>query len=116
MKRIWYQNSVVRWAIALLLAGFAIPQFGWAQQIVRSNDPSYDKQWALQTVGAECAWQHTTGERSISVAVIDSGVDMTHPELVDHLRDDGFDFIDFDEDPSDGNGHGTPVAGIIAAA
>lgn len=116
MKRMLYQNSVVRWAIALLLAGFAIPQLGWAQQIIRSDDPFYEDQWALQMVGAECAWQHTTGERTITVAVIDSGVDMTHPELVDHLRDDGFDFIDFDEDPSDGNGHGTHVAGIIAAA
>jgi|GEM_PF-723158 Subtilisin-like serine proteases len=115
MKRMLYQTSWLRWGIALLLAGFAIPQVIWAQQIVRSNDPSYEKQWALQTIGAECAWQHTTGDRSITVAVIDSGVDLTHPDLVGHLRDDGFDFIDFDEDPSDENGHGTHVAGIVAA-
>jgi thermitase len=80
------------------------------------NDPYYDKLWGLERVGATCAWQYSIGSPEITVAVIDSGVDLTHPDLVNHLRSDGYDFYASDEDPSDENGHGTHVAGIIAAA
>ena len=48
------------------------------------------------------------------VAVIDSGVDATHPDLEDQIVE-GYDFIDKDKDPDDEVGHGTEMAGIIAA-
>ncbi|MEW6043337.1 MAG: S8 family serine peptidase [Thermoproteota archaeon] len=55
----------------------------------------------------------------IKVAVIDTGVDYTHPDLFGFGQDGkvigGFDFIENDETPQDTNGHGTEVAGIIAA-
>jgi thermitase len=79
------------------------------------NDPDFDKQWALRKVGALCAWDRTTGSAEVIVAVVDSGVDPTHPDLVDRLRTDGYDFVDDDSDPRDENGHGTHVAGIVAA-
>lgn len=73
------------------------------------------RQWALEMVNAPCAWQRTTGSADVSVAVLDSGVDLTHPALVGRLRDDGYDFLDGDDEPLDTDGHGTHVAGIIAA-
>jgi len=79
------------------------------------NDPNFDRQWALRKVGALCAWDRTTGSAEVIVAVVDSGVDPTHPDLVDRLRTDGYDFVDDDSDPRDENGHGTHVAGIVAA-
>jgi len=79
------------------------------------NDPDFDKQWALRKVGALCAWDRTTGSAEVIVAIVDSGVDPTHPDLVDRLRTDGYDFVDNDSDPRDENGHGTHVAGIVAA-
>lgn len=79
------------------------------------NDPYFSEQYALELTGALCAWQGTFGSSNVTVAVVDSGVDMTHPDLVAHLRTDGYDFSGEDSDPSDENGHGTNVAGIIAA-
>jgi len=91
------------------------PAAAFARSIAEPNDPYYPDQWALALVGAPCAWEHTIGSPDVTVAVVDSGVDMHHPDLVDRLRDDGRDFVDGDDDPSDENGHGTNVAGIIAA-
>src|SRR5689334_19182489 len=63
------------------------------------NDPLYSDQWALAQVGATCAWASTVGSADVTVAVVDSGVDMNHPDLVDRLRSDGRDFVDGDNDP-----------------
>lgn len=86
-----------------------------AAQPLPPNDPLYSDQWALGRVGAPCAWQMTTGREDLIVAVVDSGVDFGHPDLRGRLREDGYDFVDDDADPRDENGHGTHVAGIIAA-
>lgn len=79
------------------------------------NDPLYEEQWALERINASCAWQQTTGSQQVTVAVVDTGVDLGHPDLVGRLRDDGYDFAEDDPDPSDEQGHGTHVSGIIAA-
>lgn len=99
----------------LLLAALIAPVTAIAQGVPKPNDPGFDDQWALELIGAQCAWGYTLGRADVTVAVIDSGIDLTHPDLVDHLRSDGHDFVDGDDDPSDENGHGTNVAGIIAA-
>jgi hypothetical protein len=91
------------------------PVFNTAATVGEPSDPLFADEWALAHIGAGCAWQHTTGSADVTVAVVDSGVDMEHPDLAGRLRSDGYDFVDDDSDPSDANGHGTNVTGIVAA-
>ena len=84
------------------------------------------EQWALNNTGqtggtadadidAPEAWGVTVGDSSVVVAVIDSGVDLDHPDLLDQLIP-GENFIDEGQPPEDVLGHGTAVASVIAAA
>ena len=79
------------------------------------NDPDYDRQWALPHIQAENAWNELDELGAITVAVIDTGVCMSHEDLVGRVLDNGYDFVDNDDDPEDIFGHGCSVAGIIAA-
>ncbi|HTH51479.1 MAG TPA: S8 family serine peptidase, partial [Pyrinomonadaceae bacterium] len=109
------------------------------------NDPLFGEQWALNNQGADGgkqradldaieAWQTTKGSHDVVVAVLDSGVDYTHEDLVENMwirptsvpayQDDelgavndvnGFNADDARSDPMDDNGHGTHCAGIIGA-
>jgi serine protease len=84
------------------------------------------QQWALNntgtfaggTAGADIempqAWDFARGSRDIIVAVVDSGVEVNHPDLVNNLVG-GFNFVDGNDKPIDNLGHGTHVAGIIGA-
>jgi subtilisin family serine protease len=103
------------------------------------NDPLFDTQWAFAAVGTIAAWDMTLGNPAVVVAVVDTGVDLTHEDipadaiwtnttelngvagldddgngLVDDVR--GWDWSDNDALPQDEHGHGTHVAGVIAAA
>ncbi|MGW8380635.1 S8 family serine peptidase [Streptomyces sp. ODS28] len=78
------------------------------------RDPKRGQQWALDALRLPDAWQKSKGEDTV-VAVVDTGVDLDHPDLKDKLVD-GYDFVDGDRKPRDENGHGTHVAGIAAAA
>ncbi len=77
-----------------------------------SNDTYRAKQWGLDKIQAEQAWTTANGTGAI-VAVVDSGVDLGHPDLDGKLLA-GHDFVDGGT-PQDQNGHGTHVAGIIGA-
>ncbi len=77
------------------------------------NDPRYAEQWALPVVGLPEAWANLPS-RTITVAVIDSGICANHPDLQGRILP-GFDFVDNDNDPTDTFGHGCGVAGVIAA-
>ncbi|HEX8001055.1 MAG TPA: S8 family peptidase, partial [Pyrinomonadaceae bacterium] len=110
------------------------------------NDARFDEQWALRNTGstgglpnsdiaAPMAWEATTGAQSTVIAVIDSGIDFTHSDLInnrwtnsaesangsddDHngLIDDlhGWDWVTGSGNVRDQQGHGTLVAGVIAA-
>jgi thermitase len=79
------------------------------------NDPYIGDQWHMRRVSAPAAWDLTFGSYSLVVAVIDSGVALTHPEFAGRLAP-GWDYVNNDADPTDDYGHGTHVTGIIAAA
>jgi subtilisin family serine protease len=107
------------------------------------NDTHYDKQWNMPFINAENGWNVTRGEQDIVVAVIDTGVDWEHNDLKNNIwineyetvngqDSDGNGYIDDirgwdfrgttvnsvlvpENNPMDEDGHGTHVAGIIAA-
>lgn len=79
----------------------------------RANDSQRSRQWALTVLDAEKVWRKSTGRGTV-VAVVDTGVRATHPDLKGQVLK-GWDFVGSDRSPDDNNGHGTHVAGIIAA-
>ncbi|MEH1165779.1 type VII secretion-associated serine protease mycosin [Micromonospora sp. CPCC 205539] len=80
---------------------------------VARTDQVRDEQWQLDELRAETAWQTSTG-RGVTVAVVDSGVDATHPDLAGQVLR-GVDLVDPDGSGNpDPVGHGTTVAGLIA--
>ncbi|WP_405101331.1 type VII secretion-associated serine protease mycosin [Micromonospora sp. NBC_01412] len=102
------------------LAPLAVPQAGAAPWRVSPVDTPAradqvrDEQWQLDELRASIAWRTSTG-RGVTVAVIDSGVDGSHPDLAGQVLP-GIDLVD-DGDTDDGPdpvGHGTTVAGLIA--
>ncbi|HHW87686.1 MAG TPA: peptidase S8 [Chloroflexi bacterium] len=66
-------------------------------------------------VEAPHAWDLSTGSNDAIIAILDSGINRTHPEFAGRVLG-GYDFINDDDDPDDDHGHGTHVAGIVAAA
>ena len=78
------------------------------------NDPYYSYQWDMVKMAAPSAWAVSTGSSSVTVAVVDTGVDYNHPDLATNCVS-GYDFYNGDDNPMDDNGHGTHCAGSIAA-
>ncbi len=81
---------------------------------VYASDIELNNSWGVKHIGAGTV--HDAGQTGagINVAVIDTGIDYTHPDLQDNYAG-GYDFVNSDSDPMDDNKHGTHVAGIIAA-
>jgi subtilisin family serine protease len=83
------------------------------------NDPIFPDQWGLTTISAPQAWARGDRGSGAIIAVVDTGTDLTHPDLKANLID-GVDIVAGSNDcppgPQDENGHGTHVAGIAAAA
>jgi thermitase len=78
-----------------------------------SNDPEYQLQYGPQQIFAPEAWTKSRGA-GITIAVVDSGIQLDHPDLQDKLVP-GYDFLEDDDQPQDTDGHGTHVAGTAAA-
>lgn len=139
-----YKFFTTATASLTLIALCATPFFGHAM-FVAPNDQYYDKQYYIRQTHTDEAWGYSIGSPNVVVAVIDSGVDITHPDLKnniwknpkeisgngiddDHngLIDDinGWNFVENNNDPNpqyndyttEGASHGTIVAGIIAAS
>ncbi|MBZ4017455.1 S8 family serine peptidase [Streptomyces purpurogeneiscleroticus] len=77
-------------------------------------DPKRGQQWGLDALRMPAAWNTARGDDTV-IAVVDTGVDLDHPDLKSRLVR-GTDMVDGDGNPEDHNGHGTHVAGIAAAA
>jgi thermitase len=78
------------------------------------NDPYFQQQWAPLKIQAPEAWDQTTGTSDVIIAIVDTGVDLNHPDLDDKIVP-GRDFVNDDDLAQDDHGHGTHVAGIAAA-
>jgi len=91
---------------------------------IEPNDRAFSRQWALQMIQAPLAWELNQGSADVTVAVLDSGIDLTHPDLAQHVLPIGCNLIEdqvctpngHGTPPIDQEGHGSHVAGIVAAA
>ncbi len=105
------RRSIIFLAVLSLVAAAVTP----AAARHAPNDPDYPRQWGLQRIAAPDAWHHAQGE-GVIIAIVDTGVNASHPDLAANMHPEGYDFIDDDDDPADVQGHGTAVAGVAAAA
>ncbi|WP_299113972.1 S8 family serine peptidase [uncultured Winogradskyella sp.] len=98
------------------------------------KNPDFNKMWGLSNTGQSVAgsvgtngidinilpaWEITRGNKNVVVAIIDSGVDYNHPDLISNImvsKDKARDFLGEDSISEDRGAHGTHIAGIIAAA
>lgn len=104
--------SIPEKAIAALQKNFSI-RYVEADGIVEAID-ELDNSWGVKRIGAGVVHNNVNKGTGIKVAVIDTGIDYTHPDL-DANYYGGWDFVNDDSEPMDDHGHGTHVAGIIAA-
>lgn len=84
---------------------------------VQVNDPDYNntqRVYAPQLLNTSNAWRYHMGNSQVIIAVLDSGVNALHPDLAGRVLS-GYDFVNNDADATDDHGHGTHIAGIIAA-
>lgn len=94
------------------------------------NDRYFPYLWGLHNTGqtirgsagtpdadidAAEAWDVTTGDAAQPVAVVDTGIASAHPDLASQIAPGGYDFVEDDDTPQDADGHGTHVAGTLAA-
>lgn len=78
-----------------------------------TNDTYLDRQWALNKIHALDAWQITTGSNDVRIAVLDTGIDQTHADLLGKVVDSVS--LSSSQTVGDVNSHGTHIAGIIGA-
>ncbi|MHB9095848.1 MAG: S8 family serine peptidase, partial [Eubacteriales bacterium] len=81
----------------------------------RPNDPQYSRQWAMPKINAEPGWGVARSNSAVTIAILDSGVDVNHPDLKGRLVS-GTNTVNPLKSTRDDAGHGTHVAGIIGAA
>ena len=94
---------------------YAEPDYTLSALDTIPNDPTWDLQYNLRAIHAPQGWDYATGSSAITIAILDSGVDLSHPDLAGKLLP-GYDFVNTDSLPQDDFGHGTHVAGIAAAS
>jgi subtilisin family serine protease len=132
LKRVLHELGIIAFAVAVvILIGFAMFTLGgFLQRAMGDTVISPYKNWGLintrgrSYIDAPCAWKITEGDRSVVVAVVDTGIDPNHGDLYPNLWRDpsvqdslifGWNFVSNEPNPFDDIGHGTHVAGIIGA-
>jgi thermitase len=86
-----------------------------AEQSLEPNDEYYERyQWNLPIIGTSSGWKLSRGHKQVIIAVVDTGVAMTHPDLQNRLIE-GYNTLNPESPPEDDVGHGTHVMGIISA-
>ena len=93
---------------------FAEPNYQLYALDTFPDDLHWNLQYGLTNIHAPQGWDMSIGSAAVVIAVVDTGVDLTHPDLSPKLVA-GYDFVNGDAVPQDDNGHGTHVAGIAAA-
>jgi subtilisin family serine protease len=111
---------------------YASPNY-YRYHTITPNDTLFNEQYALynsgQVVGppgspqgknradikATAGWEETKGEKTVIIAVIDTGIDLEHPDLINKISPNGWDFVDGDSVPEYIYWWGTHVAGIAGA-
>ena len=93
---------------------YAEPNYIIGLESVTPNDTNYALQWGLPAIKANDAWESTTGDANVVIAIVDTGVKTNHVDLMGNIVG-GFNAITGTTNPVDDHGHGTHVAGIAAA-
>ena len=93
---------------------YAEPDYLMPMAVV-PNDPGYASQWYHGVIHSQAAWDITTGVSSVLVAVCDTGLDASHPDLSANLSLPGYNSVDDNTNTTPVADHGTAVAGIIDA-
>lgn len=96
------------------LFNFVEPDY-LAQGATTPNDPDFSSQWHLAAISGPNAWSLTTGVSGAPIAIIDSGIDSTHPDFSGKIMA-GWNFVTGTSNTADDLGHGTAVSGSVAAA
>jgi serine protease len=110
--------------------GVELAEPNYIRQAYDTNDKLYPMQWGFEQIKLPKAWAYTKGDPNLVIAVVDTGILQSHPDLKDHLVT-GYDFVSDIKNAGDGDGrdgdptdqgnassgtfHGTHVAGIIGA-
>lgn len=108
MKAAKYVTGLLTVTIAVLFLA------GQPARAVSTNDKYIGNQTHLRQIKADKAWSMVHSNTSTIVAVLDTGVDLDHPDLKDNLLP-GVNLVNPGRPPEDDNGHGTEVAGILGA-
>jgi hypothetical protein len=95
--------------------GVQYVQPNYSYQLLREpNDPFYPNQSYLRQIEMPAAWEISQGNDELTIAIVDTGIDLTHPDLQDNITE-GINLLNPSKPPQDDNGHGTSVAGVVAA-
>lgn len=104
----WYKDWIQREEIEYMEPNYPLKISS------KPNDYYYDKQAYLQQINAEEGWKIEKENKQVTIAVLDTGVDLNHPDLRANLVP-GINLIDTQKPPQDDHGHGTQVTGVLGA-
>lgn len=109
------RQKLFHWILAIILtSSFLLTNISSVEAAAVTNDRYSSNQTHLRQIKADRAWKVANSNTALTIAVLDSGVDLTHPDLKDNLLP-GVNLIRPGKSIQDDNGHGTMVTGILAA-